>query len=134
MGSLKISKENKEDFEKKFKDLLGRYYGRAARVYRNYGNLFSGEIEALLNSSTCFGKRETRIRRLEVIITVLEAHWETQLHRQISSLTDKALSDVDIGFFNLTLATFYFLYKNIRWSWKNAVYQEYYAEHFATRR
>ena len=56
MGSLKISKKNKDDFKRDLEKVLGRFWKRASVVHRNYGDIFSVYIKDVLRfcSLNCF--------------------------------------------------------------------------------
>ncbi|MDD5527411.1 MAG: hypothetical protein PHO56_00320 [Patescibacteria group bacterium] len=111
MSSLKILEENEKEFAERFEKNLGRYWKRTAAVYHNYGDIFSEYIRDILRYCSLFGK-ETRERKFDVIISILEIHWETMLRRQVSNIIDP--NKVDSQYFYLTISTFYCIYKKMR--------------------
>jgi hypothetical protein len=112
MGSLKISQERENIFAARFENNLGRYYKRARVVHRNFGDIFSEYVITILFLANFGEKKEDRERRLDVVISVLECHWETDLHRQIYFIADP--NEFELNFFHCTAKTFYFIYKKMK--------------------
>jgi hypothetical protein len=112
MGYLKISKEKEAAFERNFKEVLGNFWKRASIVHHNYGDRFSPYIERVLQYCSLAYEKQTKERKFDVIISILECHWETQLHRQVKDLVNP--DEYGHGIYCITITTFRYIYKRAK--------------------